>query len=143
MQRGDALTDERFSLGWALHTRTVIAVPKGECESAQMFVREGLEIFSRAGDLTGIALFLDDFASVAQLCGDQMRALRLAGAAAAHQASTGAGLGTIVGTEEGRNWQEELTTDEGRRAWAQGQAMTLEQAVAYALEQKSAAEASA
>src|SRR4029077_19584146 len=23
--------DERFSLGWALHTRTVIAVPKGEC----------------------------------------------------------------------------------------------------------------
>jgi predicted ATPase len=135
--------DERFSLGWALHTRTVIAVLMGECESSQEFVREGLEIFSRAGDLSGIALFLDDFASVAQLCGDQLRALRLAGAAAAHQASTGAGLGFIVGVEEGRNWLEKLTTDEERRAWAQGQAMTLDQAVAYALEPESAAQASA
>ena len=58
--------DERFSLGWALHTGVVIAVPKGECDSAQRFMREGLEIFYRAGDLTGMALFLDDAASVAQ-----------------------------------------------------------------------------
>lgn len=135
--------DERFSLGWALHTRVVIAVPMGECDPAQEFVREGLEIFSHANDVSGIVLFLDDAASVAQVCGDQMRALRLAGAAAAHQASTGAGLGTIVGTEEGRNWLGTIRTDEERRAWSQGQAMTLEKAVAYALEPESAGKASA
>jgi len=130
--------DERFSLGWALHTRAVIAIPMGECGPAQEFVREGLDIFSRANDLSGITLFLDDAASVAQLCGDHLRALRLAGAAAVHQALTGAGLGTIVGTEEGRNWLKNISTDDERRAWAQGQAMTVEQAVAYALVQESA-----
>jgi tetratricopeptide (TPR) repeat protein len=135
--------DERFSLGWALHTRTVVAVLKGECARAQEFVHEGLEIFAQAGDLTGMALLLDDAASVVQLCGDQIRALRLAGAADAHQATTGAGLGAIVGAEEGRRWKQEISTDEERRAWAQGQAMTLEQAVAYALEPESAAQASA
>jgi len=130
--------DERFSLGWALHTRTVIAIPMGECEAAQEFVREGLEIFSRAHDLSGIVFFLDDAASVAEVCGDHLRALRLAGAAAAHQASTGAGLGTIVGTEEGRNWLQSISTDDQRLAWDQGQAMTVDQAVDYALAKESA-----
>jgi predicted ATPase/class 3 adenylate cyclase len=135
--------DERFSLGWALHTRTVVAVSQGQCDSALGFVREGLEIFTRAGDRTGMALLLDDAASVVQLCGDRIRAIRLAGASDAHQATTGAGLGAIVGAEEGRNWKQEMSTNEERRAWAEGQAMTLEQAVAYALAPVTAVEASA
>ena len=124
---------ETFSLGWALHTRAVIAVRVGDPDGADRYVREGLEIFSAAGDLSGLTLLLDDAAAVADLGGDESRAIRLAGAAAAHQATIGAGVGTIVGVEEGRNWKQLISTDEHRRAWAEGEAMSLEQAVAFAL----------
>jgi tetratricopeptide (TPR) repeat protein len=134
---------ERFNLAWALHTRAITSIQHGDAAPAQVFVREALAIFAEAGDVSGIALGLDDAASAAFLAGDVERALRLAGAAAAHQVTTGAGLGTIVNREEGRKWEEVISTEGHERAWADGQAMKLEQAVAYALTPESAAKASA
>ncbi len=92
-----------------------------------------MEIFKDAGDLTGMALLLDDAAAVDLLAGERVRAFRLAGAAAAHIATTGAGLGVIVGTEEGRHWQQDISSDDDRRAWAAGQAMSLANALDYGL----------
>ena len=59
-----------------------------------------------------------DAASVAFLARDVERALRLAGAAATHQVTAGAGLGSILNVEEGRAWNELIATDEQRLAWA-------------------------
>jgi hypothetical protein len=70
------------------------------------------------------------------------RALRLAGAASTHQVTAGAGLGSILNVEEGRTWNELIATDEQRLAWGQGQALTLQEAVAYALAPSTAVEAS-
>ena len=134
---------ETFSLAWAIHTRALVAIKLREPAVAERFVREGLHIFSGAEDFSGIAVLLDDASSVANLRGDVKRAFRLAGASAALQASSGAELASLVNVEEGRDWREALTTEEQRLAWADGQAMTVQQAIAYALEPESAAKASA
>ncbi len=126
---------DRFSLGWALHTRSLVAVKQLDPTAAGASVREALEIFSGAGDVSGIVLLLDDASAVARIKGELRREIRLAGAAAAHQASTGAGLGAILNVEEHRIGRDSLTGAEDRRAWAEGQAMSLEAAVAYALGQ--------
>jgi predicted ATPase/class 3 adenylate cyclase len=132
---------ESFSLAWALHTRALVAIKLQEPSVAERFLGEGLQIFSAAGDFSGIAVLLDDASSVANLRGDVKRAFRLAGASAALQASSGAELAAIVNIEEGRDWREALTTDEQRLAWAEGLAMTVQQAVAYAHEPESATKA--
>jgi predicted ATPase/class 3 adenylate cyclase len=124
---------DRFSLGWTLHTRTVIATHEGDVQAARDFVCEGMRIFKETGDLSGMALLLDDAASVEMNAGNRDRALRLAGAASAHTAAIGAGLGDVLGAQEGRNWLADLASDADRRAWTEGQAMTLENAIDYAL----------
>ena len=134
---------EIFSLAWALHTRAISAIKMQEPAVAQRFLSEGLQIFSDASDFSGIAVLLDDASSVANATGDVPRAFRLAGASAALQASSGAELAALVNVEEGRDWREALTTEEQKRAWAEGLAMTVQQAVAYALTPESAAQAGA
>ena len=105
---------ETFSLAWALHTRALVAIKLQEASVAQRFLSEGLQIFSDAGDFSGIAVLLDDASSVANISGDVERAFKLAGASAALQASSGAELAAIVNVEEGRDWREALTSRGGR-----------------------------
>src|SRR5438552_131492 len=62
-----------------------------------------------------------------------VRATRLAGAAKAHQATSGTSLGWLLSEQEGRTGREGLSEDEAARAWAEGQAMSLEQALAEAV----------
>ena len=129
---------DRFSLGWAMHTRITVAIAEHDPQVASKLTREALEIFSSAGDLSGITLLLDDAASVAKLQGDTIRAVRLAGAAARLQAETGAALASIVNINEGRAWHDLIDTPEEEKAWADGQAMSPDAAVAYALESDAA-----
>ena len=68
--------------------------------------------------------------------GNRTVALQLASAAAAHQAVAGAGLGSILNADEGRSRREYVSGDEDERTWASGAAMSIEQAVAMALEEK-------
>jgi hypothetical protein len=94
---------------------------------------EALGLFSKAGDLSGIALMLDDASEVAMMEGDRPGAIQLASAAAAHQATVGAGLGSVLNLEEPRSRREDVAGEDDERAWNQGQVMTIEQAVALAL----------
>ena len=125
---------DRFGLGWAMHTRVIVAIVQRDPDLAWKLTREALEIFAGARDLSGIVVLLDDAASVAKLRGDSERALRLAGAAAVQQAASGATLASIINVNEGRAWQETIDTPEEERAWTEGQAMSAEEAVAYALD---------
>jgi hypothetical protein len=59
--------------------------------------------------------------------------IRLAAASAAHQVASGAGLQNVLNIEEGRIRREDLSEDADQRAWADGQTMTIEQAVALAV----------
>jgi hypothetical protein len=60
-------------------------------------------------------------------------AVQLASAAAAHQVISGAGLSAILNIEEGRIRREDLSDESDIRAWAEGQTMSIEQAVELAL----------
>jgi len=93
-------------------------------------------MFAETDDVSGIVMLLDDAAQVARTEGNAVRATHLAGAAAAHQAASGAGLGTLLNVQDGLTGREGLSEEEGAKAWAEGQAMSLDQAVAYALNTK-------
>ena len=125
--------DDQFSLGWALHTRSLAAMKTHDNATARRLVMEALELFADAGDISGVVLLLDDAAAVEGLDGHRGSAIRLAAAAAAHLATSGAGLGTVLNLEEGRYRKEDLIDEDEQRAWAEGQAMTVEQALALAL----------
>jgi predicted ATPase/class 3 adenylate cyclase len=125
----------RFGLGWALHTRSLSALRTDDVAGARNYIREALELFSEAGDVTGISLLLDDAGEVVIGEGNRATGIQLASAAAAHQATSGAGLGSILNVEEGRSRREYMSSKEDESAWAAGQGMTLDQAVALALEQ--------
>jgi hypothetical protein len=88
------------------------------------------------GDLAGVAIDLDRLGQVAIALGRPERAVVVAGAADRLRESVGGGL-----TVESGRWETEHPRDAARRfltdtqidrAWAQGRAMSLEDAVAYA-----------
>ena len=123
----------RFDLGWSLHQLGNVAVKTGRVAAARAYFSEALAIFDEAQDVSGIVFQLDNLSVVARLEGDPVRATRLAAAAAHHQVTTGAGLGGLLTATEGRSGREGLSEAEGAQTWAEGQAMSLEQAVRYAL----------
>ena len=130
------LNDE-FQLGWTLQLLGFVAFRTGDIEAADRAFTESLELFDRAQDLSGIAFQLDNLSAVARARGDAVRATRLAGAAARQRATSGALLAGRVSELESRNPREGLDEADGEKAWNEGQAMTVEQAVAYALERES------
>jgi predicted ATPase/class 3 adenylate cyclase len=124
----------RFGLGWALHTRSLCALRTGDVEGGRNYVREALELFSEAGDISGTALLLDDAGEVVMAAGNRPAGIQLASAAAMHQATSGAGLGSILNLDEGRSRHEYVSGEDDERAWQAGHAMTIDQAVSLALE---------
>jgi predicted ATPase len=125
----------RFGLGWALHTRSLCALRTGDVAGARNYIREALQLFLEARDVSGISLLLDDAGEAVMAEGNRSGGIQLAAAAAAQQATSGAGLGSILNLEEGRSRHDYVSGEDDERAWVAGHAMTLEQAVALALDQ--------
>ncbi|HKV30559.1 MAG TPA: adenylate/guanylate cyclase domain-containing protein [Candidatus Dormibacteraeota bacterium] len=126
--------DDQFGLGWSIHTLGLVTFNLDDFQRARASWIEAIQLFAAAGDVPGMVLQLDNLSALARHDGDFLRAGRLWAAASAHQVSSGTGLGRLLREEEGRSGREGLNDDEAARVWAEGQAMTLEQAVAYALE---------
>jgi hypothetical protein len=95
-----------------------------------------LRDFHRAGDVSGMALVFDDLASEAMGDGDAPRAARLHGAARALSSAGGVLLADFTMAEfEGRRPSPTaLDPAELERYSAEGRAMSLDDAVAYALD---------
>ena len=126
--------DDAFDLGWALHTRGCVAVHAKDLETARAAFNEGMHIFSQATDRSGIVILLDDLAELARANGERERALRLKGAFTALKRATGVELAAVIVQLEGRMVADTRPSGEAdARAWEQGQAMDIDQAVAYAL----------
>jgi tetratricopeptide (TPR) repeat protein len=134
---GDAIElfrrlDDRFGLGWAYFVRGLLEITLDDLGAAKTDSIDALRIFADANDVTGVVLVLDALAETARRDGDLVRAARLAGASAVHEVAIGAGLATIVALREG--WpQGEAESEAEAAARAEGQAMTLPQAIDYAL----------
>ena len=78
----------------------------------------------------------EDLQQVARLHGDRLRSLRLAAAAASLQAKTGAEIAMMANVIAGRASASAAKADE-KKAWDEGMAMPMEEAVRYALQRNS------
>jgi len=132
-KRGD-----RTMEAWALHMLGSGLLRIGETEEARGHVLEAIRHFYQAGDAAGLTLTFDDLSAVAVQEGDLVRAARLRGAARSLATETGAGLATFVedSFEQGvrPSIRGSMSTEDVERYGAEGAAMSIDEAVAYATE---------
>ena len=127
---------DQFGLAWAHHTLGLSLFHLGDFAGARRQWVEMLRIFQAAEDVSGIGTALSNFRTLAIEAGDLERALRLAGASGAVVMRTGVDLADIIAQNEGDANRERTMVDEATaaRLLAEGAAMPLAQAIAYALE---------
>jgi len=123
-----------FSLAWALHSQGLSYLKTGDVAAARAALIEQTTLLGDARDPSGVAIALGNMAQLAHAEGDQLRAIRLAGASAALRRLTGAELVSMIDAVEGRTIE---ATPENQEAWNEGLAMTLDQSLTYALRRES------
>jgi hypothetical protein len=119
-----------------MNSMGALAVAEGDYVTARARFEESLAIWGEIGDRGGIAFLLAGFAELATAEAQPRRALRLAGAAAALRQKHGTPLAPSLQVRFDRTLElvrSAIRGDDAGAAWAEGQAMTLEQAIAYAL----------
>ena len=132
-ERGD-----NVAVAWTLAYLGQVLKDQGNAVRARTYVAEGLALFRGLGNRDGIAFALELLAGVLVLRGQALPAARLFGAADALREAIGSPLapfdqpGYERDVERARSGLEDGAW---QAAWAEGRAMTLEQVVAYALEQ--------
>jgi hypothetical protein len=123
---------DRFMLAWGLYTQSLTQIQARDLEGARASLTEALQIFEETHDLSGYALVLDGFASVEWLAGERDRAMRIAGAAAAIQDVSGVGL-AVRNRQYAQFFPADLLSEAPlAEAYAEGQSLSLEEAVALA-----------
>jgi tetratricopeptide (TPR) repeat protein len=137
--------DNRFSIGHILRFLGEIAEEQGETEQARVCYAEALALLRDVWDVNRSAAVLREVAALALAAGDAARALRIAGTVQVVHARCGTRIfGDVAPAQKlwGRtSWeqirdtaQRALNPEEGAAAWAEGQAMSLEQAIPDALD---------
>jgi predicted ATPase/class 3 adenylate cyclase/Arc/MetJ-type ribon-helix-helix transcriptional regulator len=117
-------------LGW-------VAMRERDWDRALARLGESLEVRQEIGDKGGSAWCFERLAGVFMVRGQAEKAVRLFGAAAALRAS----IGSVIDPVDQANYKRNLNTlrtklgkERFTATWEEGRAMTLEQAIAYALE---------
>jgi len=126
---------DHFGLAWALHTEGLSRLRTGDFPASHAALDEQVALLGDARDPSGLAIALSNQAQLAHAEGDSLRGIRLQGASAALKHLTGAELVSRVDAIEGRAIE---ATPENQDAWNEGLAMSLDQAVAYALRRPAA-----
>ncbi|HYI22899.1 MAG TPA: adenylate/guanylate cyclase domain-containing protein [Candidatus Limnocylindrales bacterium] len=127
--------NDPFGIGWAHYMLSGFKVRAGDLVGARDHLRESLGVFAAAGDRTGILLNLAGYTLIAGIGPDRERANRLGGAVEMLRAATGAGL-----IDDAPEWFEFSIPvrpegdPEASQWWDEGTRMSIEEAVAYALE---------
>jgi predicted ATPase/class 3 adenylate cyclase len=123
---------------WSLHMLALSLVSQKRAAESKTAAREALTYFKEAGDVAGITLVLDDLSGVALFDDDLPRAGRMWGAARHLQEMTGVDLASFADTGFGSlgypTARQVLPPDDLERYAAEGAAMSLDEAIAYAFE---------
>jgi tetratricopeptide (TPR) repeat protein len=129
------LADE-WSIGMTLANLGFITRNVGDCAGARAIHLEGLPLGQRLSDRRGIGWHLVGLAGVEGEQGRAERAARLLGAATALLEAVGSPLPPFLQREHDRTLEQAAALGEGAfaAAWAAGRAMSLEEAVVYALD---------
>ncbi len=121
-----------YSLGWL----ALASVRLGDLAAARAALEEGVEVRRELGDEGGLAASLEGLAAVAAAEGKADQAARLFGAAERVRERVGNSLPSSEMGEYRYNVEvarSQMAGDEFAAAWAAGRAMSLEDAVGYAL----------
>ena len=128
---------DRAGIANSLNNLGNLACEQGEFGSARTLHEEGLAIDRELGDRWGIAFALEGLAAVVAALGSSMRAVRIWGAAEQLREEIGAPLPPNERPRYDRRvavvraaLRDDVTFD---RAWQEGRALTIEQAIALAL----------
>jgi tetratricopeptide (TPR) repeat protein len=129
--------EDKEMIAWALKLLGNLAQRQSDVGRATRLLAESLALFQEWGDLLGVTAYLEGMAEVAARQGQPERTVRLFGAAAVLRDA----LGIPPYPAEQAEYEQHLSaarTQLGERtfdtAWTEGQAMSVEQAIAYALE---------
>ena len=129
---------DRWGSARSLADLGYICCQQKDYEAAHAAYRESLEVFSQLGHKRGMARALEGFACLAAARGDPVRSLTLAAAAThlrelisaplplAEQSKLDQALSSAWGS---------LDDAEGKAAWAEGSAITIERAIEYSLQE--------
>jgi predicted ATPase/class 3 adenylate cyclase len=114
-----------------------LAVDQGRFEEGRPHILETLRLFQSLGDMSGIAFSLDDLATLEIGLGRLERAIVLTGAAEIIRKTLGGAAPTaLVSLPKAREAATgALDNDVIEAAWARGQSMALEEALAFAFEE--------
>lgn len=128
---------DRWGIGMVLHNLGQVVFRRGQYEQALALLTESLSIFHEMHNKRDIAYCLSALAGVLGAQGQTERAAVLFSAAHALSNTISAHLDPADQIEYERNvavTQAQMSVDAWQEAWDQGQAMTLDEAVAGALE---------
>jgi tetratricopeptide (TPR) repeat protein len=127
---------DKANIALSLSNLGNVAKDQGDYGTALTLHEESLTIQRELGDVLATACSLEDFAGLAVRQGQYERAVRLLGAVEALAATLGRTSPSGDSSEVERTVaiaQAALSEERFAAAWEEGRAMTLEQAVAYAL----------
>jgi tetratricopeptide (TPR) repeat protein len=124
---------------WSLHMLGSALLRRPDrADDSRTYLRDALRRFHEASDAAGISLLFDDLSSQAVTDGDPPRAARLRGAARRLATVTGTGLAGFISEQYEFAVRPQvvklLPPEELERYGAEGAALGLDEAVAYALD---------
>lgn len=129
---------DRTMEAWSHHMLGTGLLRLGRIEEAERHTALALRAFHAVGDVAGITLALDDLAAVAAARDDLPRAARIWGSARAISSAGGVGLADFVDAQyefyDRPNARHMLAADELERWAREGRGLSVDEAVAYALE---------
>lgn len=114
-----------------------VASAQGDYATARRLYAQSLAISQTLGDKHSIAHLLESFGNLAAIQAQPERAVHLVGAAATLRKTVGAPLSPVEQTKVQHTLnlaQKSLPPHGFASAWAEGQALTQEEAMAYAIE---------
>lgn len=132
---------DKAGLAFSLNTLADVVLDEGDYTAAPPLLAESLTLNRELGDQTAIAYLVEDYGGLAAAQAQPVRALRLAGFAAALRETIGAPLPPAEQERVDRMLapaRQVLTATAATAAWAEGQAMSVQAAIAYALRQEDA-----
>jgi predicted ATPase/DNA-binding XRE family transcriptional regulator len=129
----------RFTLATPLFNLAWVSLHGGDDRKAKALFGESLELSKEYGDKNGLAIGLAGFASVLEMTGKPEQAARLFGAV--ESLLEGIGMAGRMDPSDQKEFAHYVAAARGQldeaafaKAWAQGRAMPLEQAVEFALQ---------